>query len=191
VSATLPSIVFLDRDGTIIEDTHFVKDPEAVRLLPGAARAIASLNRKNIPVVVVTNQSGIARGLITEAEYESVRARVDELLEAEGAKIDRSYFCPHHPDVSGPCECRKPASKMFRDALRDFEQSAATAAYIGDRWRDVAASTELGGRGILISSPMTSDEDRRLARDGDIEIAADLQEAVARLLTLTDSASPK
>jgi D-glycero-D-manno-heptose 1,7-bisphosphate phosphatase len=191
VSAALPSIVFLDRDGTIIEDTHFVSDPMAVRLLPGAAKAIAALNRTKIPVVVVTNQSGIARGLITEAQYESVRAALDGMLEAEGAKIDRSYFCPHHPDVSGPCECRKPASKMFRDALRDFGESASKAAYIGDRWRDVAVSQELGGRGILVPSSMTSDEDRRRAREAGIENASDLQEAVSRILTLTDSAPPK
>lgn len=191
MSAPLPSIVFLDRDGTIIEDTHFVNDPKAVRLLPGAAKAIAAINRRKIPVVVVTNQSGIARGLVTVAQYESVRAALDEMLEAEGARIDRSYYCPHHPDVSGPCACRKPASKMFRDALRDFGQSATRAAYIGDRWRDVAVSKELGGRGILISSSMTSDEDRRLARESGIENASDLQEAVSRLLTLTDGAPTK
>ena len=187
----LPSIVFLDRDGTIIEDTHFVNDPKAVRLLPGAAKAIAALNSRKIPVVVVTNQSGIARGLITEAQYESVRAAVDELLEREGARIDRSYFCPHHPDVSGRCECRKPGSKMFRDALRDFGESSSRAAYIGDRWRDVAVSKELGGRGILISSSMTGDEDRRQARESGIENASDLQEAVSRLLTLTDGAATR
>lgn len=186
-----PSIVFLDRDGTIIEDTHYIGDPESARLLPGAAEAIARLNGEKIPVVVATNQSGIARGFITEAQYESVRARVDELLAVHGAKIDASYFCPHHPDISGPCECRKPAAKMFRDAIRDFGVDPSRAAYIGDRWRDVAASKELGGRGILISSPMTSDEDRRLAREAAIENAADLQEAVRRLLSLTEGAPAK
>ena len=80
---------------------------------------------------------------------------------------------------------------MFRDALRDFGETASRAAYIGDRWRDVAVSKELGGRGILVSSPMTAEEDRRLARDGHIEIAADLQEAVSRLLTLTDGTPTK
>ncbi|MBA3645875.1 MAG: HAD family hydrolase [Gemmatimonadaceae bacterium] len=191
MSASLPSVVFLDRDGTIIEDAHFINDPNAVRLIPGAAKAIAALNNGKIPVVVVTNQSGIARGLITQAQYEAVRAASEEMLGAEGARIDRSYFCPHHPDVSGPCECRKPASKMFRDALGDFGVTAEKAAYIGDRWRDVAASKELGGRGILISSPMTSDEDRRRAREMDIEDAADLQEAVSRLLSLTEGGAPK
>ena len=186
-----PSIVFLDRDGTIIEDTHYIKDPDSVRLLPGAAEAIAALNRENIPVVVATNQSGIARGLISVAEYEAVCDRLDELLAAHGAKIDASYFCPCHPDFSGPCECRKPAAKMFRDAIRDFGVEAAGAVYIGDRWRDVAASKELGGRGIIISSPMTSEDDRQRAREAGIENAADLQEAVTRILSLTEDTTAK
>ena len=76
MTASLPPVVFLDRDGTIIEDTHYIREPDAIRLIPGAAEAIAALNRKNIPVVVVTNQSGIARGLVTVPEYESVRVRL-------------------------------------------------------------------------------------------------------------------
>jgi D-glycero-D-manno-heptose 1,7-bisphosphate phosphatase len=191
VSRPLPSVVFLDRDGTIIEDSHFVREVERVRLLPGAGEAIAELNRKKIPVVVVTNQSGIARGLITVAEYEAVKAKVDELLATKGAHIDRSYYCPHHPDVTGPCECRKPASKMFRDAIRDLGVASDRAAYIGDRWRDLAASKELGGKAILVTSPMTPGEDIDKAKEAGIEIAADLQDAVARLLTLTEAAARK
>ena len=191
MSGALPSVVFLDRDGTIIEDTHFINDPTAVRLLPGAAAAIAELNKRGIPVIVATNQSGIARGLITEEQYQAVRSAFEAMLRAEGARIDRSYFCPHHPDVSGPCECRKPGTKMFRDGLRDTGKSAGHAAYIGDRWRDVSAAKELGGRGILVPSPMTSDEDLRKAREAGIETAADLQEAVSRLLDLTQGAGSK
>ena len=186
MSSALPGIVFLDRDGTIIEDANFIRDPDDVRVLPGAGEAIARLNASGIPVIVVTNQSGIARGLLTEAEYEAVRRRLDEILVEKGASIDRSYFCPHHPDVTGPCDCRKPGTRLFREALRDFHVSADRAAYIGDRWRDVAASQELGGRGILIASPMTGDDDRAKCRDADIETAADLQEAVSRLLSLTE-----
>lgn len=191
MSRALPSVVFLDRDGTIIEDTHFVRELERVRLLPGAGEAIAQLNTKKIPVVVVTNQSGIARGLITVAEYEAVKNRVAELLATKGAHIDRSYYCPHHPDVTGPCECRKPASKMFRDAIRDLSIAADRAAYIGDRWRDLAASKELGGRAILVTSPMTPTEDIDKVKEAGIEIAADLQDAVARLLTLTEADARK
>ena len=191
MSGRSPSAVFLDRDGTIIEDTHFIRSPSDVRLLPGAAKAIAALNAEQIPVIVVTNQSGIARGFLTTADYESVKSRVEDLLARDGAKIDASYFCPHHPDVTGPCDCRKPGTKMFRDAIREHGIDAGAAVYIGDRWRDVAAAAGLGGRGILISSPMTSDEDRHRAREADIETARDLQEAVARLLSLTEGAAKK
>lgn len=186
-----PSIVFLDRDGTIIEDAHFIRDPGKVRLVPGAADAIRALNERKIPVVVATNQSGIARGLLTEEDYDAVRAQLDQLLAASGARIDHSYFCPHHPDVTGPCECRKPGTGMFRQALRDFGAEAGRAAYIGDRWRDVAAAKEFGGRGILVASPMTSEEDREKTRAAHIESAASLQEAIGRLLSLTESAASK
>ncbi|MDQ6717673.1 MAG: HAD-IIIA family hydrolase [Gemmatimonadota bacterium] len=165
---------------------HYISDPNDVRLLPGAGEAIAALNAKRIPVVVVTNQSGIARGLVTVAQYESVRARMDVLLARNGARVDRSYYCPHHPDVTGPCDCRKPATKMFRDALRDLSIRPDGAVYIGDRWRDVSAARELGGKGILVTSPMTRDDDKRLAAEAGIENAASLQEAVERLLGLTE-----
>jgi D-glycero-D-manno-heptose 1,7-bisphosphate phosphatase len=191
VTDRVPAVVFLDRDGTIIEDTHFIRRPEDVRLLAGAAEAIAALNEKKIPVVVVTNQSGIARGIISVADYEAVVRRLDDLLAAKGAHVDRSYHCPHHPDVTGPCDCRKPGARLFRDALSDLGLRADDAVYIGDRWRDVAASRELGGRGILVPSPMTYDDDRLKARDAGIETAASLQEAVARLLTLTEGAVSK
>jgi histidinol-phosphate phosphatase family protein len=108
--------VFLDRDGTIIEDTGYVADPAAVRLLPGAAAAIARLNRAGLPAIVVTNQSGIARGLLDEAAYAAVARRLESLLGAEGARLDGDYYCPHHPDFTGPCECRKPGALLYCQA---------------------------------------------------------------------------
>src|SRR5690349_1158309 len=95
---------FLDRDGTIIEDVNYISRPDQVRLRPNAAEAIALLNEHGVPVVVVTNQSGIARGMFTVADYEAVRDRVAQVLGAHGARIDASYFCPHYPAVSGPCD---------------------------------------------------------------------------------------
>jgi histidinol-phosphate phosphatase family protein len=156
-----------------------------VRLLPGAAGAIKRLNDAGARVIVVTNQSGIARGLFTVAEYEAVSQRVDDLLAAEKAHIDASYYCPHHPSETGPCSCRKPGTKMFEDAIRDWRLNPARVAYIGDRWRDVAASKKLGGRGIMIVSPMTTEEDRRLTQEDGIETAGTLDEAVQMLFGLT------
>jgi histidinol-phosphate phosphatase family protein len=180
-----PDAVFLDRDGTIIEDAHYIKAPSQVRLLPGAAGAIKRLNDAGVRVIVATNQSGIARGLFTVEEYQAVSRRLDGLLAAEGAHIDASYYCPHHPNETGPCSCRKPGTKMFEDALRDWRLDPARVAYIGDRWRDVAASKKLGGRGIMVDSPMTTDEDRRLTQQDGIETADTLDEAIEMLFGLT------
>jgi histidinol-phosphate phosphatase family protein len=183
----LPDAVFLDRDGTVMEDAHYIKSPKQVRLLPGAARAVRRINEAGIPVIVVTNQSGIDRGIFTVDDYEAVKAQFEALLRQEGARIDASYYCPHHPDFAGEGTCRKPGTKMFEDAMRDFGLNASNVAYIGDRWRDVAVSKKLGGRGIMISSPMTRDEDRRKAEADGIETASSLSDAVDLLLGLTDA----
>jgi len=100
--------VFLDRDGTIVEDPPpgYLHEPGKVRLLPGAAEAIRRLNTAGFLVVTVSNQSGIARGMYTVAEYAAVQRRLGELLTAHGARLDGAYFCPHHPDLTGPCDCR-------------------------------------------------------------------------------------
>jgi formyltetrahydrofolate-dependent phosphoribosylglycinamide formyltransferase len=154
---------FLDRDGTIIHDANFVGDPAKVELLPGAAAAIKRLNDAGIPVIVVTNQSGIARGYLTEADYERVRARLDELLKAEGAHIDATYHCPHLPEISGPCECRKPGLKLYRQAAREHGIDLARSYYVGDRSRDVEPAIALGGVGIRVMAGREP-EDRQTAR---------------------------
>src|SRR5689334_23753350 len=112
---------FLDRDGTIIEDVNYIARPEQVRLRPLAAEAIALLNRNDVAVVVITNQSGIARGMFTVADYEAVSDRVDAILAEQGAHIDGSYYCPHHPDYSGPCNCRKPGRLLFDQAIAELD----------------------------------------------------------------------
>jgi histidinol-phosphate phosphatase family protein len=183
----LPDAVFFDRDGTLMEDAHYIKSPDQVRLLPGAARAVKRINDARIPAIVVTNQSGIDRGIFTVADYEAVKDRFEALLRAEGAHIDASYYCPHHPDHTGACKCRKPEPKMFEDAMRDFGLTPRNVAYVGDRWRDVAASKTLGGRGVLISSAMTEDEDRERARADGIVSVPSITAAVDLILDLTDA----
>jgi D-glycero-D-manno-heptose 1,7-bisphosphate phosphatase len=186
----LPGAVFLDRDGTVMEDAHYIKSPDQVRLIPGAAGAVKRINEAGIPVIVVTNQSGIGRGIFTVKDYESVRSRFESLLAQHGARVDASYYCPDHPGATGPSICRKPATKMFEDAMRDFNLDPANVAYVGDRWRDVAASRKLGGRGIMISSHMTTDEDRRKAKEDGIETAPSLQDAVDLIFGLTEKDRP-
>jgi D-glycero-D-manno-heptose 1,7-bisphosphate phosphatase len=173
--------VFLDRDGTIIHDVNYLRDPKDVELLPGAAAAIARLNAHGLPAIVVTNQSGIARGLLTDDDYRAVGARLDELLAAEGARIDASYVCPHHPDFSGRCACRKPATLLYREAAAEHALDLTRSTFVGDRWRDVAPAMELGGHGILIAGPSTPAEELRRA-ETEVEVVRSLGEAVERLL---------
>ena len=185
-----PAAVFLDRDGLIIEDVRYIRDPADVRLLPGAAEGIAEINRRGIPAIVVTNQSGIARGLLTVADYEAVRERLGTLLAEKGAHIDASYYCPHHPSVTGPCDCRKPGIQLFVQAMQDFKIAEDRAAYIGDRWRDVAAAQTLGGRAILVPTGARKEISARRKQAG-IEEAATLQEAVEMLFNLTEGPDKK
>jgi histidinol-phosphate phosphatase family protein len=182
VTASSPRpAVFLDRDGTIIDDTNYVADPALVRLRPTAADAIARLNSASIPVIVVTNQSGIARGLISPTDYERVATRLAALLAEHGAVIDATYMCPHHPEFGGACDCRKPGTLLFRRAAAEHQIDLARSAFIGDRWRDVAPGISLGGRPILIADEQTDPSERARAEDVGIEIVASLGEAVDHL----------
>jgi len=139
---------FLDRDGTIIRDTVYIRDPKDVELLPGAADAIKRLNERSVVVIVVTNQSGIGRGLLSPEEYEGVRARIDAELAEQGARIDATYMCPHHPEAAGGCDCRKPGLGMYRRAIGDYGLDPRRSLFVGDRWRDVAPSVTLGDQWI-------------------------------------------
>ncbi len=144
--------VFLDRDGTLIEDLEYLRDPASVRLIPGAAGAVARLNQAGILAIVVTNQSGIARGLVSPEEYLLVERRLDRLLAEQGAHLDVHYHCPHLPEITGPCECRKPGPLLFRQAAERFGIDLAGSWWVGDRLRDVEAADLFGGRGLLVES---------------------------------------
>ena len=141
---------FLDRDGTIIEDVNYIARPEDVRLLPGAARAISRLNERGVVVVVITNQSGIARGIVTPAQYDAVSRRMDDVLRDAGAHVDATYFCPHYPEITGPCECRKPGTLLFERAIADLGVDASASMFAGDKPRDVAPAAKFGGSAYLI-----------------------------------------
>jgi len=144
--------VFLDRDGTIVEDPGFLHEPGKVRLLPGAAEAIHQLNQTGWLVITVSNQSGIARGLYDAAAYSAVERRLAELLAAHDARLDAAYFCPHHPDFTGPCECRKPGLKLFRDAKAALGLDLKHCYWVGDRLSDVEPAHKLGGRALLVET---------------------------------------
>ena len=153
-----PGAVFLDRDGTIIDDAGYLRDPAGVRLLPGAAHAIRQLNEDGFIVVVATNQSGIARGLITLDEYRATEQRVDELLALQSARVDAHYFCPHVPELSGPCDCRKPGTLLYRQAAERFGLDLSRSWWVGDRLRDVLPAKSFGARGILVGTGAREDD---------------------------------
>lgn len=178
---------FLDRDGTIIRDATYVRDPADVALLPDAAGAIRRLNDRDIFVVVVTNQSGIARGYLDDADYRRVEERVNQLLAGEGARIDATYMCPHHPDISGPCDCRKPGLGLYRRAIGDHELDATRSLFTGDRWRDVEPGIALGGFVVLLDVDSTPAEDRERGEAQAVATARSLSEAVDRFFTTLPS----
>jgi len=173
--------VFLDRDGTIIEDTGFVRDPDAVRLVPGAAEAIRQLNQSGSPIIIVTNQSGIARGLLTEADYHAVAARLETLLTAAGARIDATYFCPHYPAISGPCDCRKPGPQHYLAAAERFGLDLSQSVWIGDRLTDLLGAQPFGGWGILVETGEGGHSAREAAARG-FAVVADLAATVDLIL---------
>jgi len=174
--------VFMDRDGTLIVDRHYLKDPKLVELVPHATNAVRRLNYALIPVIVVTNQSGIARGLVTEEEYRAVRARMDDLLEERGAFIEDHYHCPHHPDFTGPCECRKPGIALFEQAIVEHQIDSSISVFLGDKFRDIEPALAYGARGILVPSPETSHEDVEKTLAAKFEMASSLTEAAMMIL---------
>jgi D-glycero-D-manno-heptose 1,7-bisphosphate phosphatase len=166
--------VFLDRDGTIIEDVGYLKDPGDVRLLPEAAQAIRRLNSAGLAVIVVSNQSGIARRLLTEADYRRTEQRVDDLVSAAGGHLDAHYFCPHLPDVDGACECRKPGTLLYRQAAERFPIDLRRSWWVGDRLRDVIPAESFGGRGILVGTTEPEGaEGQRFPRARDLPAAVE------------------
>ncbi len=172
--------LLLDRDGTVIRDAHYLRDPALVSLLPGAVEGLARFQAAGWPLVIVTNQSGIARGLISEAEYDVVRREVERQLSAAGITLAATYHCPHHPGITGPCGCRKPGTLLYAQARDALQLDLAASVFVGDRWRDIAAARAFGGRAILVPSADTPDDERsRAAREE--QVAADLS-AVADLV---------
>lgn len=139
---------FLDRDGTMIEDKHYLSDPDDIVLLPGTVEALRMAQNDGFLLIVVTNQSGIARGYFTEADADSVDRRLHELLKEKGVVITASYRCPHLPDGIPPynirCGCRKPETGLFRAAIRDFGLEPSLCIACGDKPRDTERLSEIG-----------------------------------------------
>ena len=158
--------VFLDRDGTLIEDVGYLDRLDQMTVFPWTVDVIRAFNRAGLAVVVVTNQSGIAKGLFTEAFVEETHRQLSARLAAGGARIDAYYYCPHHPDgvvdaYRQRCDCRKPASGLVDRAVRDLDLDPARSFVVGDKWLDIGLARAVGARGILVRSGTGAAEEAR------------------------------
>ena len=147
--------IFLDRDGVVNAEVDYLHRPEDVILIPGLSAALRKIHAAGYLAVVVSNQSGIARGYFTEAELKAVDARMNELLEAEGAHIDATYYCYHHkkgiiPEYAVDCDCRKPKPGLFLRAAKDLDIDLANSFMIGDKESDLEAGLNAGCKGVAL-----------------------------------------
>ena len=175
--------VFLDRDGTLNAEVDFLHRPEDVSITPGAAQAIARLNESNIPVIVVTNQSGIGRGMFGWAEYEEVMEKISQLLAEEGARLDDAFACPFYEGAEGEYRHpdhpdRKPNPGMILKAAEKHNIDLKRSWMVGDKESDLEAGRRAGCRTVLVLTGYGSKADPELA---DI-VASDLGQAIEQIM---------
>ena len=181
-------IFFLDRDGVIIEDEDYLADPSKVRLCPGCAEAFRKIGDAGFRAIVLSNQSGIARGYFTFAEVKAVERRIEELLAGENAPCpDAWYYCPHHPkgiveEYRKDCDCRKPKPGLFLQAGKDFDADFSRSYMIGDKISDLQAAFAAGCIGGALVMTGHGKEQQIVQLDRKYEIAGSILEAVDQLL---------
>jgi len=163
-SAAPRRAVFLDRDGTLVEEVGYLDDPERLRLLPGVAGALRSLHAAGFALVVISNQSGVGRGLYTMATAYAVMARLRSELRREGVELDAIYFCPHRPDQG--CACRKPGIELVERAAEDLLLDPRHSVMIGDKQIDIETARRAGAAGLLVQSGYGEEEARRIEQAG-------------------------
>ena len=176
--------VFLDRDGTLNPDPGYIRSPDQFELFPGVSEALARLKRAGARLIVVTNQSGVARGFLSREDLDAVHMKLKGLLESVGVALDAIYFCPHHPDEG--CDCRKPNRGMIDRAVREWGVNLDRSYLIGDHTRDVELAKRVGARSVLVTTGVVSlQEASKLKASGPAPdwIASSLGEAADWLLS--------
>ena len=181
--------VFLDRDGTLLEEGNFVDRLDRLTFFPFSIDAVRALNRAGFAVVVVTNQSGVARGLYTEDFVRDSHRHIDDRLTAAGARVDGWYYCPHHPQASVEalrceCECRKPKPGQLLRAAAELHLDLPASFAVGDRWKDIEAGEAVGARGILVRTGYGRDAETARALQGAV-VVDNLIQAVSWILRQT------
>jgi len=147
--------VFLDRDGTLNENPGYLSDPDKVKLLPFVGEILSRLkNEFNFFLIVISNQSGIARGLITAKQVEQVNEKINTLLKKFNVSVDKFYYCPFHPDFSTPeeCSCRKPSTEMVEKAVEEFDIDISKSFFIGDSVTDIECGMNADIKTILVKT---------------------------------------
>jgi len=182
--------VFLDKDGTLIEDVPFNVEPSLIHLARGAAEGLPRLKALGFRLFVVTNQSGVARGMFEEGDLEPVMRRLQELTATIGAPLDGFYYCPHHPEGSVAryalaCDCRKPAPGLILAAASDHDVDLGASWFVGDILDDVEAGRRAGCRTVLIDNGNETEWIWSPLRRPDL-VAADLAEASRRIADAVD-----
>lgn len=167
-------LLILDRDGTVIQDRHYLDTPDGVELLPGAAAGIRHFQRKGFTPVIVTNQSGVARGYFTMKEVNSIHIRLEKLLREEEVEIAHFYVCPHGPGDA--CRCRKPETGMAQDAAQDYHAELNEAVVIGDKPADLQLAHAIGAKAILVRSGYGAETEKEGIGDPDL-VADSIEEA--------------
>ncbi len=184
--------VFLDRDGTTNRDTGYIKSPEELQIFPGAVEAVARLKQAGARVVMVTNQSGVGRGLFSIETLGAIHARLRAVFEAGGAPFDGLYYCPHHPDDG--CACRKPGTVMIERAVADLGLDLSRAYVVGDQRRDIDLARRIGAKGLLVTTGPTSVQAlEELRQEGPAPdcVATDLGQAVTWLFGDAEQAADR
>jgi D-glycero-D-manno-heptose 1,7-bisphosphate phosphatase len=158
--------VFLDRDGTLIEEAGYLDRLERLVFFPFSVDAVRLLNQAGMAVVIATNQAGVARGIFPESFVAEAHAYLRDRLAAGGATVDGFYYCPHHPDGTvaafrRACDCRKPGDAMLRRAAADLGIDLARSTVVGDRWHDIEAGRRAGTRTVLVRSGYGRTEEQR------------------------------
>ncbi len=162
--------IFLDRDGTLIEDVHYLSHLSQIRWIPGAVDGLRLLKNHGYRLVVVTNQSGVARGLFNEEFVELVHRTLAEELAAQGVEVDGWYYCPHHPMEGRPpfrreCNCRKPRPGLILEAAKALNIDLSSSFVIGDTLRDMEAGRKSGATPILVQTGKGGKQQEEIAKD--------------------------
>lgn len=189
-AATRRPAVFLDRDGTINEQMGYINHITRFQLLPGVGAAIRSLNQAGLPVAVVTNQSGLARGYFPESLLDEVHDTMRRQLALEGARIDGLYICPHHPEAKEErfrlaCNCRKPKTGLLEQAAAELGLDLARSYMVGDRWSDLRCGAAVGATTVLVLTGYGRGDACYIGPTQPVQpdyVAEDLQDAVQWIL---------